>query len=117
MTSGGGIPLARSSSSSVSPRFLSGEARKTSKPRTPHPGHVAESRDLTHPTGPSKRAPRSARHPGRGTRTAPWARVRTGEEARLKAGDMLAEARTSLGEEVPPPAAVKVDHDDHGHEH
>lgn len=39
------------------------------------------------------------------------------EEARLKAGDMLAEARTSLGEEVPPPSAVKVDHDDHGHEH
>lgn len=39
------------------------------------------------------------------------------EEARLKAGDMLAEARTSLGEEVPPPSAVKVEHDDHGHEH
>ncbi|QES47776.1 hypothetical protein DEJ50_08090 [Streptomyces venezuelae] len=39
------------------------------------------------------------------------------EEARLKAGDMLAEARTSLGEEVPPPSAVKVDHDHHGHEH
>ncbi|MFI8370082.1 DUF1490 family protein [Streptomyces sp. NPDC085466] len=39
------------------------------------------------------------------------------EEARLKAGDMVAEARTSLGEEVPPPSAVKVDHDDHGHEH
>ncbi|WP_282697498.1 DUF1490 family protein [Streptomyces sp. CC208A] len=39
------------------------------------------------------------------------------EEARLKAGDMLAEARTSLGEEAPPPSAVKVNHDDHGHEH
>lgn len=41
------------------------------------------------------------------------------EEARLKAGDMLAEARTSLGEEAPPPSAVKVDgHEhDHGHEH
>ncbi|MEU4067589.1 DUF1490 family protein [Streptomyces wedmorensis] len=39
------------------------------------------------------------------------------EEARLQAGDMLAEARTSLGEEVPPPSAVQVDHDDHGHEH
>ncbi|WP_236242302.1 DUF1490 family protein [Streptomyces sp. CC228A] len=39
------------------------------------------------------------------------------EEARLKAGDMLAEARTSLGEEAPPPSAVKVDHDDHGHQH
>ncbi|GGT15373.1 DUF1490 family protein [Streptomyces purpureus] len=37
------------------------------------------------------------------------------EEARLKAGDMLAEARTTLGEEVPPPSAVTVD--DHGHEH
>ncbi|MEU6866228.1 DUF1490 family protein [Streptomyces sp. NPDC046876] len=39
------------------------------------------------------------------------------EEARLKAGDMLAEARTTLGEEVPPPSAVTVNHDDHGHEH
>ncbi|MER7661546.1 MULTISPECIES: DUF1490 family protein [unclassified Streptomyces] len=39
------------------------------------------------------------------------------EEARLKAGDVLAEARTSLGEEVPPPSAVKVEGDDHGHEH
>ncbi|WP_282697271.1 DUF1490 family protein [Streptomyces sp. CC208A] len=39
------------------------------------------------------------------------------EEARLKAGDMLAEAHTSLGEEVPPPSAVKVNHDDHDHEH
>ncbi|WP_030214513.1 DUF1490 family protein [Streptomyces bikiniensis] len=39
------------------------------------------------------------------------------EEARLKAGDMLAEARTSLGEEAPPPSAVQVDHHDHGHEH
>ncbi|MFD0267775.1 DUF1490 family protein [Streptomyces sp. NPDC127106] len=39
------------------------------------------------------------------------------EEARLKAGDMLAEARSSLGEEVPPPSAVKVENHDHGHEH
>ncbi|MGW0552248.1 DUF1490 family protein [Streptomyces altiplanensis] len=39
------------------------------------------------------------------------------EEARLKAGDMLAEARTSLGEEVPPPSAVRVEGHDHGHEH
>lgn len=39
------------------------------------------------------------------------------EEARLKAGDVMAEARTSLGEEVPPPSAVKVENDDHGHEH
>ncbi|QES47030.1 hypothetical protein DEJ50_03335 [Streptomyces venezuelae] len=39
------------------------------------------------------------------------------EEARLKAGDVLAEARTSLGEEAPPPSAVKVDSADHGHEH
>ncbi|MEW2368046.1 DUF1490 family protein [Streptomyces sp. NPDC006656] len=39
------------------------------------------------------------------------------EEARLKAGDVLAEARTSLGEEVPPPSAVKVENHDHGHEH
>ncbi|MWA16220.1 DUF1490 family protein [Streptomyces sp. BA2] len=39
------------------------------------------------------------------------------EEARLKAGDMLAEARTTLGEEVPPPSAVSVDDHDHGHEH
>ncbi|MFE7243742.1 DUF1490 family protein [Streptomyces sp. NPDC057580] len=37
------------------------------------------------------------------------------EEARLKAGDMIAEARTTLGEEAPPPSAVSVD--DHGHEH
>ncbi|MFF9788527.1 Protein of unknown function (DUF1490) [Streptomyces sp. SceaMP-e96] len=41
------------------------------------------------------------------------------EEARLKAGDVLAEARTSLGEEVPPPSAVATEgHEhDHGHEH
>jgi hypothetical protein len=39
------------------------------------------------------------------------------EEARLKAGDVLAEARTSLGEEAPPPSAVKVEGHDHGHEH
>ncbi|MGW0389975.1 DUF1490 family protein [Streptomyces sp. NPDC003042] len=38
------------------------------------------------------------------------------EEARLKAGDMLAEARGTLGEEVPPPSAVATNHD-HGHEH
>jgi hypothetical protein len=38
------------------------------------------------------------------------------EEARLKTGDVLAEARTSLGEEVPPPSAVATEHD-HGHEH
>ncbi|MEW2634222.1 DUF1490 family protein [Streptomyces sp. NPDC048389] len=37
------------------------------------------------------------------------------EEARLKAGDVLAEARTALGEEAPPPSAVKVG--DHEHEH
>ncbi|AWI28426.1 DUF1490 family protein [Streptomyces tirandamycinicus] len=39
------------------------------------------------------------------------------EEARLKAGDMVAEARTTLGEEAPPPSAVKVEADAHGHEH
>ncbi|MFF8828667.1 DUF1490 family protein [Streptomyces sp. NPDC015131] len=41
------------------------------------------------------------------------------EEARLKAGDLLAEARTSLGEEAPPPSAVTVEgpEHDHGHEH
>lgn len=39
------------------------------------------------------------------------------EEARLKAGDLIAEARTSLGEEVPPPSAVSVEDHDHGHEH
>ncbi|MEU8781066.1 DUF1490 family protein [Streptomyces sp. NPDC048637] len=41
------------------------------------------------------------------------------EEARLKAGDVLAEARTSLGEEVPPPSAVATEsgEHDHGHEH
>ncbi|WP_274562196.1 DUF1490 family protein [Streptomyces spiramyceticus] len=39
------------------------------------------------------------------------------EEARLKAGDVLAEARTTLGEESPPPSAVSVDVHDHGHEH
>ena len=32
------------------------------------------------------------------------------EEARLRAGDMLAEARSSLGEEAPPPSAVSVEH-------
>ncbi|MEU7278033.1 DUF1490 family protein [Streptomyces sp. NPDC045431] len=39
------------------------------------------------------------------------------EEARLKAGDMLAEARSSLGEEAPPPSAVSVEGHDHDHEH
>ncbi|MFB7738449.1 DUF1490 family protein [Streptomyces sp. NPDC056112] len=39
------------------------------------------------------------------------------EEARLKAGDVIAEARTTLGEEAPPPSAVSVADDDHGHEH
>jgi hypothetical protein len=39
------------------------------------------------------------------------------EEARLKAGDMLAEARSSLGEEAPPPSAVDLDGHDHDHEH
>ncbi|MFC5146835.1 DUF1490 family protein [Streptomyces aureoversilis] len=38
------------------------------------------------------------------------------EDARLKAGDMLAEARTTLGEEAPPPSAVAAEQD-HGHEH
>ncbi|MGW0734011.1 DUF1490 family protein [Streptomyces sp. NPDC002851] len=38
------------------------------------------------------------------------------EEARLKAGDMLAEARSSLGEEAPPPSAVDTGHA-HDHEH
>lgn len=39
------------------------------------------------------------------------------EEARLKAGDMLAEARSSLGEEAPPPSAVDVEGHAHDHEH
>ncbi|WP_232789706.1 DUF1490 family protein [Streptomyces jeddahensis] len=39
------------------------------------------------------------------------------EEARLKAGDMLAEARSSLGEEAPPPSAVDVEGHTHDHEH
>ncbi|MYW20573.1 DUF1490 family protein [Streptomyces sp. SID2955] len=39
------------------------------------------------------------------------------EEARLGAGDMVAEARTTLGEEAPPPSAVSVEDHDHGHEH
>ncbi|MEU5548069.1 DUF1490 family protein [Streptomyces sioyaensis] len=38
------------------------------------------------------------------------------EDARLKAGDVLAEARTSLGEEVPPPSAATDGHE-HDHEH
>jgi hypothetical protein len=38
------------------------------------------------------------------------------EEARLKAGDMMAEARSSLGEEAPPPSAVDTGHA-HDHEH
>lgn len=44
------------------------------------------------------------------------ARVRR-EEARLRAGDMLAEARSSLGEEAPPPSAVDIGGHDHDHEH
>ncbi len=39
------------------------------------------------------------------------------EEARLKAGDMLAEARSSLGEEAPPPSAVRGGEQAHDHEH
>ncbi|MER7110520.1 DUF1490 family protein [Streptomyces sp. NPDC000229] len=39
------------------------------------------------------------------------------EEARLKAGDLLAEARQQLGEEAPPPSAVGVEGHDHDHEH
>lgn len=39
------------------------------------------------------------------------------EEARLKAGDLLAEARGTLGEEAPPPSAVSGADADHGHEH
>lgn len=37
------------------------------------------------------------------------------EEARLKAGDMLAEARSSLGEEAPPPSAFDAGNHDHEH--
>lgn len=37
------------------------------------------------------------------------------EEARLKAGDMMAEARSSLGEEAPPPSAVDISGHDHEH--
>ncbi|MBB6414579.1 DUF1490 family protein [Streptomyces sp. AK010] len=39
------------------------------------------------------------------------------EEARLKAGDMVAEARESLGEEAPPPSAVDLSGHDHDHDH
>ncbi|MGW0562219.1 DUF1490 family protein [Streptomyces sp. NPDC003016] len=39
------------------------------------------------------------------------------EEARPKAGGMLAEGRAGPGEEVPPPSAVRVEDHDHGHEH
>ncbi|MFI1354147.1 DUF1490 family protein [Streptomyces sp. NPDC020898] len=39
------------------------------------------------------------------------------EEARLKAGDLLAEARESLGEEATPPSAVGVEGHAHDHEH
>jgi hypothetical protein len=39
------------------------------------------------------------------------------EEARLKAGDLLAEAREQLGEEARPPSAVGVEADGHDHEH
>ncbi|WP_246884703.1 DUF1490 family protein [Streptomyces sp. GESEQ-4] len=41
----------------------------------------------------------------------------TAEEARLKAGDLLAEAREQLGEEAPPPSAVGVEGHAHDHEH
>jgi hypothetical protein len=37
------------------------------------------------------------------------------EEARLRVGDIVAEARTSLGEEARPP--VRPVADEHGHEH
>ncbi|WP_019972126.1 DUF1490 family protein [Mycobacterium sp. 141] len=36
------------------------------------------------------------------------------EAARLKVGDVVAEARERIGEEVPPPAAAEVNHD---HDH
>ncbi|WP_260859955.1 DUF1490 family protein [Streptomyces cupreus] len=39
------------------------------------------------------------------------------EEARLRAGDLLAEAREQMGEEAPPPSAVGVEGHDHDHEH
>jgi hypothetical protein len=39
------------------------------------------------------------------------------EEARLKAGDLLAEARSSLGEEAPPPSAVDIGGHAHDHGH
>jgi GNAT superfamily N-acetyltransferase len=38
------------------------------------------------------------------------------EETRLRAGDVVADARASLGEEAPPPSAEPL-RDDHGHEH
>jgi hypothetical protein len=39
------------------------------------------------------------------------------EEAPLKAGDLLAEAREQLDEEAPTPSAVGVEGHDHDHEH
>ncbi len=39
------------------------------------------------------------------------------EEARLKAGDLLAEARERLGEEAPPPSAVGTEGHTHDHDH
>jgi len=36
------------------------------------------------------------------------------EEARLKAGDLIAEAHESLGEQAPTPTAVEVPKDQHG---
>lgn len=39
------------------------------------------------------------------------------ESARLKASDVVAEARERIGEEVPPPAAADVHDHDHDHDH
>jgi hypothetical protein len=39
------------------------------------------------------------------------------EETRLGAGDVVAEARASLGEEAPPPVRPVRGEPDHGHEH
>ncbi|WP_455361394.1 DUF1490 family protein [Streptomyces sp. SYSU K21746] len=39
------------------------------------------------------------------------------EEARLKAGDVVAEARGTLGEEAPSPSVVGVEGHEHDHEH
>ncbi|BDX33484.1 hypothetical protein TUM20985_40310 [Mycobacterium antarcticum] len=38
------------------------------------------------------------------------------ENLRLKAADVMAEARERVGEEVPPPAVADADHG-HGHDH